>query len=134
MARDSFSKAVDDWIAKAERRLDEVVARSAHDVVAEAQRPRAAGGRMPVDSGQLRRSLRVKIDGTVRATGSEASVAALLMKAGQTLTAEWTAKYAAHVEFGTGQKGPREPAAFARGAIEQWPRIVRANALKVSRK
>ena len=133
-----FADQVAAWAKKAEAALDEVVARSAHDVLAAAQRTEEKGGRMPVDTGELVESLEVSINGVVVAKGEEAALGALRMKAGDDLLGVWTAPHAAHVEYGTAREGeggqPREPAAFLRGAVDQWPAIVKKNSRKAAKK
>lgn len=74
---------------------------SVEDVLEDAQRPVANGGRMPVLTGILRNSLTVDINGTGRLTGDESYILkAPELELGDIFHAEWTAEYAAPVEFG----------------------------------
>lgn len=52
----SFSAAVDKWIAETEDRMIAVVRYATSDVIDEAQTAREKGGKMPVDTGFLRKS------------------------------------------------------------------------------
>ena len=57
----SFSAQVDDWIAKSERLSMAVLQQATQAVINEANTPVAKGGRMRVDTGFLRNSLKANI-------------------------------------------------------------------------
>ena len=112
-------------ISAYKHRLDAVVKQSAHDVAAEAQKPRAQGGRLPVDTGYLRNSFASSLAGSTSLTGPDSYVMiAGAMKAGDVAHFGWTAEYAPHVNYGA--RG-RSGAHFVEGAVDQWQAIVRRN-------
>lgn len=120
----SFADQVAAFAAKAKGQLDEVVAGSARDVLATAQR------KAPVDTGELVDSLHVAINGAPVAHGEEAALAATRAKAGDVIRGEWTADHARPVEYGA---AGRTPVPFVRGAVDQWPEIVRRNVRKATK-
>ena len=127
----TFAAAVERYKEKTEEQLTALVRQSAQTVIKEAQKTIAAGGRMPVDTGFLRNSLVVMVDGARAGEGAESYQMALgTAEAGSFIEAVWTAKYAAAVEYG--HAAPHDaggafivrPRFFARGAAEQWRAIV----------
>lgn len=130
--RTNFSADVDDWIRKSKRRIDAVVKYSAKDVFGLAQKPVADGGNMPVDTGFLRASLLMTLNGgTALSPGPLAyELAVNQMEVGDVLKGTWTANYARHVEYGAqGRAGRR----FVGLAAAQWQAIVRRNVARVKR-
>lgn len=131
----SFSADVDAWVRKTKIRQRAVVRESAQRVVSEMLKPRGAGGRMPIDTGFLRASARASrsamptIDSgatpasgqTYAARDSDITLEIARMDVGDVLYVGFTAAYAAAQEYGA--RG-RTPAAFVRGASEQWQSIV----------
>ena len=88
------------------------------------------GGRMPVQSGNLRESLYVRspdLNADRLGNGGE-SIAAGAVKIGSIATFGWAAPYAAAVEYGV--VGPAR--AFLRGALQKWPSFIRARIAEVS--
>lgn len=121
MARFGFAK-LDQWALKTAERTEAVVKASAQGVIDEAQRPVAKGGNMPVDTGFLRNSLRSSVSGQAVGAGAESYVlAAASMSAGDVARFEWSAEYAAPVEYGARGRAGRF---FVRNAAAQWQRIV----------
>ena len=57
MAKKSFAAQMTDWAKATEKRLEAVFRQSAQTVANEVRKPKGAGGHMPVDTGNLRRSL-----------------------------------------------------------------------------
>lgn len=119
--------------------MEAVFRESAQRVIAEAQRPKGEGGRMPVDTGFLRASGQVSLSGPplIRQgfvppndakPGSyayNASPIALQIagaKLGGTIWFGYTAAYAAAREYGARGQAPD---AFVRGAAQQWQQIVK---------
>ena len=119
---------LDQWTKKTERRIDAVLKDATQSVVAVAQQTKAKGGRMPVDTGNLRNSLRSSVAGGAMGEGASSYIlVAGNMKGGDLATFTWTAEYAAAVN--NGNRG-RPGAHFVEGAVDQWPAIVRASIRK----
>jgi len=127
MAKYTFA-TLDQWTKKTERRINAVLKDATQSVVAVAQTPKAKGGRMPVDTGNLRNSLISSVAGGAAGQGAESYImAAAGIKGGDVATFTWTAEYAAAVN--NGREG-RPGAHFVEGAVDQWPAIVRASIAK----
>ena len=119
---------LDQWTKKTEKRIDAVLKDATQSVVAVAQQTKAKGGRMPVDTGNLRNSLQSSVAGGAMGEGASSYIlAAAGMKGGDLATFTWTAEYAAAVN--NGNRG-RPGAHFVEGAVDQWPAIVRASIAK----
>ena len=119
---------LDQWTKKTQQRIDAVLKDAAQSVVAVAQVTKAKGGRMPVDTGNLRNSLISSVAGGASGQGEESYImAAAGMTGGDVATFTWTAEYAAAVN--NGNRG-RPGAHFVEGAVDQWPAIVRASIAK----
>ena len=119
---------LDQWTKKPEKRIDAVLKDATQSVIAVAQQTKAKGGRMPVDTGNLRNSLQSSIAGGASGEGKESYImVAGNMKGGDVATFTWTAEYAAAVN--NGNRG-RPGAHFVEGAVDQWPAIVRASIAK----
>lgn len=128
---------LDQWTLKAERRIDAVIKDSTQSVVEVMQTPKAKGGKMPVDTGNLRNSLMSSLSGGVGAMGPASHImVAASMKAGDTATFTYTAEYARRVNSGfvgqdsLGRTYNQQGAFFVEGAVDQWPAIVRASVAK----
>ena len=119
---------LDQWTKKTEKRIDAVLKDATQSVVAVAQQTKAKGGRMPVDTGNLRNSLQSSVAGGASGEGEASHIlVAPQMKGGDVATFTWTAEYAAAVN--NGNRG-RPGAHFVEGAVDQWPAIVRASIAK----
>ena len=119
---------LDQWVLKTEKRIDAVLKDATQSVVAVAQQTKAKGGRMPVDTGNLRNSLQSSVAGGATGEGKESYImVAAGMNGGDLATFTWTAEYAAAVN--NGNRG-RPGAHFVEGAVDQWPAIVRASIRK----
>jgi len=119
---------LDQWTKKTEKRIDAVLKDATQSVVALAQQTKAKGGRMPVDTGNLRNSLQSSVAGGAMGEGASSYImVAGNMKGGDLATFTWTAEYAAAVN--NGNRG-RPGAHFVEGAVDQWPAIVRASIAK----
>ena len=119
---------LDQWTKKTEKRIDAVLKDATQSVVAVAQQTKAKGGRMPVDTGNLRNSLQSSVAGGAMGEGKESYIlAAAGMNGGDLATFTWTAEYAAAVN--NGNRG-RPGAHFVEGAVDQWPAIVQASIAK----
>lgn len=136
MAKYTFAN-LDQWALKTERRIDAVVKDSTQTVVETMQTPRAKGGKMPVDTGNLRNTLKSSLHGGLGAQGAESHVmVAASMRGGDTATFTYTAAYARRVNSGftgtdsLGRSYNQQGAFFVEGAIDQWPALVRASVAK----
>ena len=127
MVRYTFAQ-LDQWTKKTERRIDAVLEDATQTVISVAQTPTSKGGRLPVDTGNLRNSLQSSIAGGASGEGASSYIlVAGNMKGGDLATFTWTAEYAAAVN--NGNRG-RPGAHFVEGAVDQWPAIVRASIAK----
>ena len=127
MTKYTFAQ-LDQWTKKTEKRIDAVLKDATQSVIAVAQQTKAKGGRMPVDTGNLRNSLQSSIAGGASGEGASSYImVAGNMKGGDLATFTWTAEYAAAVN--NGNRG-RPGAHFVEGAVDQWPAIVRASIAK----
>jgi len=127
MAKYTFA-TLDQWTKKTEKRIDAVLKDATQSVVAVAQQTKAKGGRMPVDTGNLRNSLQSSVAGGATGEGKDSYImVAAGMNGGDLATFTWTAEYAAAVN--NGNRG-RPGAHFVEGAVDQWPAIVRASIAK----
>ena len=97
----TFSADVDDWIAKSQALSMAVLQQATQAVISEANTPVAKGGRMRVDTGFLRNSLKAKIgsmpSGTATAgnwSDSEVVLTLTRLQPGQVFYAGWLANYA----------------------------------------
>ena len=122
----TFSAQVDDWIAKSERLSMAVLQQATQAVINDANTPVAKGGRMRVDTGFLRNSLKAKIgsmpSGTATAgnwSDSEVVLTLTRLQPGQVFYAGWTANYARPREHYDG---------FLRMAAQKWQEQVDAAA------
>lgn len=110
------------WGDKVKRRMKAVVQESTQRVFAEAQTPVAKGGNMPVDTGFLRNSLTMALNGSTSLTGPESYVLSVAgMDLGDIIEGGWTANYARHVEHGSRGRAGRK---FMNSAANNWTRIV----------
>lgn len=114
----SFSAQVDAWIAKSERLSMAVLQQATQAVINDANTPVAKGGRMRVDTGFLRNSLKAKIgsmpSGTATAgnwSDTEVVLTLTRLQPGQVFYAGWLANYARPREHYDG---------FLRMAAQKW--------------
>jgi hypothetical protein len=127
MARYTFA-TLDEWTKKTQGRIDAILRDAAQTTIRTAQTTKAKGGRMPVDTGNLRNSLLSSVAGGATAQGEDAYVMVIAgMTGGDVATFTWTAEYAAAVNNG---RNGRPGAHFVEGAVDQWPAIVRASIAK----
>jgi len=124
-----FSSQVDDIIITTEKRLIALARQSTQEVVDQAQTPVAKGGKMRVDTGFLRASGQMSLNGMptgpVRPDSDEpgeydwrdTTVVTTLakLKLGMSVFFGWTANYAKHRETYDG---------FLTSAVQNWPSIV----------
>lgn len=123
---------------KTKAQMRAALSASVQDVISEAQRPEAQGGRMPVDTGFLRGSLVSELNGAKIAEGADSyTLAAAQIEPGDVARFGWTAEYARRMELGfvgTDSKGRtynQSGRHFVEGAAAQWPAIVERNAARL---
>ena len=124
-----FSAQVDDIVLKTEKRLTALARQSTQELVDQAQKPVAKGGKMRVDTGFLRASGQMSLNGMptgpVRPEAEEpgeynweqTTVITTLakLKLGGSAFFGWTANYAKYRETYDG---------FLDAAVQNWPAIV----------
>lgn len=129
-----FQLAVAGAVAKRKDLLRKVMIASTQDLVRLALTPKGAGGKMPVDTGYLRSSLRGStaaplpldragrpVEGGSYAPDSSVQLAILGLQPGIPLYLTFTAVYARVQEYRNG---------FVRSAAAEWQAIVARNAAK----
>ncbi len=135
-----FAAEIDEWVLATQQRLTAVLRESTKRVIAEMQRegpskknPAGDGGNMPIDTGFLRASLVVVINGDPPPArrmsdgqkhlynASAITLEIAKFNAGDRLVAAYTASYARAVEYGA--EG-REGRGFSRLAAQRWKPIV----------
>lgn len=134
MAQGRFSADVRNWTEKARANIKTVRDEATQRVITLMQTPVGAGGRMRVDTGFLRASLRTTIGsanfavvdrpdggGTYTWDAGEVSLIIASAKITDPIEAVYTAKYARHREYGARGQPPDR---FVALAAQQWPRIV----------
>ena len=139
MARYTFAQ-LDQWTKKTERRIDAVLKDATQTVISVAQTPKSKGGRLPVDTGNLRNSLQSSIAGGASGEGKSSHIlVAPLMEGGDVATFTWgndDVPYARRVNNGftgadsLGRHYSQVGAHFVEGAVDHWPAIVRASIAK----
>ncbi len=123
---------------KTKAQMQAVLTESVQDVVREAQLSDDDGGRMPVDTGDLRSSLVSELNGSQVAQGENSyTIVAEMMEPGDTARFGWTAAYAMRQHFGfvgedsLGRSYNQSGKFWIDGAAAQWQDIVAANVGKV---
>ena len=125
----SFAASLDAFANKTVAQMEAVMKESIQDVVAIAQTPKAAGGRMPVDTGFLRNSLASSINGAFGAPGPDSYELTIAgMEIGDVARFAWTAEYAMYQELGTSKMHGNH---FVGAAAAEWPQVVDRNAARV---
>lgn len=135
----TFSAQIDDIVKLTDAKITAVIRQSVQEVVDIAQKPVGKGGKMRVDTGFLRASGQMSLNGMptgpTRPAGDAKpgqynfnSATVLLnlgnFKIGQTIHFGWTANYAVYREVYDG---------FLASAVQQWPAIVAKNVNKVNK-
>lgn len=135
------------WARETEARL-QAVYRTAVDLLAdEILMPRSMGGRIPIVTGNLRRSLLASTAGMPsvgapdqRYTGSDVGLVTATLKVDQDIWLGFQANYALRVNYGfvgqdsLGRNYNQEGAHFLEAATAAWPIIVELAAEHVQRK
>ena len=127
MPAKGFADQLEAFAAKAEAKTNRAVELAVQGLIEEASRPESAGGNMPVVSGRLRESIKVRVNGALVAEGAAAALSAARgVEAGAVVDVSWgepgtRAPYAAEAEFGSVKVRAHF---FARSAAERWSAIV----------
>lgn len=133
-----FTAQWDDITDRTVEKMKAVQSESIQDVISLAQTPKAKGGRMPVDTGNLRNSLVSELNGAQISEGADSfALVTAMMDLGDTSRFAWIASYARRREFGftgkdkLGRQHNEKGDHFAGSAADQWPSIVRKNAARL---
>lgn len=143
MAR-SFSDQVSDWCRESERRMERAFQVSVGDLATEMARTKPNGGTVPVDTGNLARSLLGSKsappktgDADEEYAGFDPGAFAAGLKLGQTAYLGYQAAYARRMNYGyvgtdsLGRTYDQKGNYFVERAVTMWPFIVAAAAAKV---
>lgn len=134
MAR--FSAAVGAWASATEKRLSAVHKKAVEKLAMEMTRTRAEGGNVPVDTGNLYRSLLASTTSMPKTAegpfaGSNVPSVIATLRMNDTVWLGFQAKYARRVNFGfvgadaLGRVYNQQGAHFVERAIAMWPQIIR---------
>lgn len=123
-----------------ERRIDGVLRDSVQTIVSLMQTHRRRGGNMPVDTGFLKNSIMVILDGgpPISTPGTDAEggnenswlLAIPQMRAGGVITIGYTAHYAVYQEYGTRFM---QGNFFVANAVNRWPSAVHTAVARAKR-
>lgn len=134
MAGGTFTAQLNAFRDKTVEQMRAVLSASVQDVLDEAQKPEARGGRMPVDTGFLRNSLVSELNGAQIGQGATSYLlATTAIQPGDVARFAWTAAYALRMEAGfvgedkLGRTYNQAGRHFVEAAALQWDRIVQAN-------
>lgn len=134
----TFTAQMQAFRDKTKEQMQAILQTSVQDLMEEAQRPIAQGGRMPVKDGHLRNSLTSELNGAELAKGPVSyMLAAASMEPSDVARFAWTAAHALRQEFGfvgedsLGRTFNQQGKHFAEGAALQWPAIVARNVGKL---
>lgn len=140
----SFSAQIEDWVRKSNDRMTAVFRTAAQDVANDVRKPKADGGHMPIDTGNLRRSFSVSTDampqtkeGEFSDQGAQITISIASAEIGDTLYMGFQAVYAARMEYGfdgtdsLGRTYKQPGNGFVRLTAQRWPEIVDQAAAKV---
>lgn len=111
-------------IRKYKSRLNEVRAAATMDMVEEMSRSRAQGGNMPVDTGNLKNSIRGALNTRPSSFSGSPALAVAGAATDDDILIGWTANYAWPMEIRYG---------FMRSALQKWPQFVGSAAKRVVR-
>lgn len=131
----SFAASVGKWASQSTERISAVHKRSIELLADEMRRTKPFGGRVPVDTGNLARSLRAEKgrmpsteDGSF--TSQDVGLAVATLKPGEAIYLGYKAKYARRMNYGfvgsdsLGRVYNQQGNYFVEGAIAEWPSIV----------
>ena len=136
----SFAAAVGDWAKQTPQRLEAVRNRAIDLLAVEMTTTTPNGGRVPVDTGNLARSLLASTQGMpktsdAQSSGSDVGIVTAMLKLDQPIWLGYQANYAKVQNFGfvgadsLGRIRNQAGSHFVEGAIAEWGNIV-ARAVK----
>lgn len=119
MAQQSFTAAIDEWVLATQARILAVFRTAAQYVIEDVR------DRTPVDTGYLKNSLTVSLDGPLPMRGTQGdgyaatpyALAIVGADLGDTIYASFVAEYAAAIEYGA--RG-REGRGMVRLSVQNW--------------
>lgn len=128
MSNAKFMADIDRFTERTEKKLRKIAVASMLELFNDAQNTVAKGGSMPVDSGNLRNSLVVEINGAKTGEGGDGFVLGInRFQIGDIVQGAWTAEYARARHY--------KPESFGQGggmwrdkAAAKWQTIVSKNA------
>jgi hypothetical protein len=133
----TFTAQMEKFADLTKRKMELVFKQSAQDVFEAAQKPKAQGGNLPVDTGYLRNTFVAGANGATNLSGADAYVLAIAgADLGDSVFGGWTAAYALRMEYGfvgTDSRGRTYNQAgnfFALSAAQQWSAIIARNVAK----
>ena len=129
------------WGDKAERIMTALLRNSVQALANEASKTIPNGGRVPIKTGNLARSLVIDNKPPMQITGparqQDFALGVSKIMPGQTIYIGWTAKYSARINFGfvgddsLGRTYNQSGYGFAEAAAAQWPRILNEQAARL---
>lgn len=129
--RKDFATQVREAADKIKARQQAIFRGSAARVLEHASVPKGQGGRMPVDTGFLRNSVRASTEGVPNSGSTDPALAFARMVVGDSVTVGWTAAYAMRMEHGfagedkLGRTYAQQGNGFLRAAVQNWDAIVK---------
>lgn len=140
MAGQKFSAQVAAFRDKCNRRGLAIFRQSAQEVAQRAGVPEARGGKMPVDTGNLRNSVGASTTGMPGANAQPPELVLLTVQLGDSIYVGWTAAYAMRMEYGfqgedsLGREYSQAGKGFLRSQVQLWPAIVAEVTAEVRRR
>lgn len=138
----SFAETIGKWASQTPERIEAVHKRALEKLAMEMTRTKAEGGNVPVDTGNLYRSLVASTSEMPKtssqpAAGSNVNSVIAVLSANQPVWFGYTAKYARRRNFGfvgadsRGRVYNESGDHFVERAVAMWPQIVRESAEEV---
>lgn len=138
----SFAETIGKWASQTPERVEAVYKRSLEKLAMEMTRTRAEGGTVPVDTGNLYRSLVASTGGMPKTSaqpsaGSNVNSVITTLRPNQPVWFGYTAAYARRMNFGfvgadsLGRAYNQQGNHFVERAIALWPEIVSGAVLEV---
>jgi len=131
----SFAETIGKWASRTPERVEAVHKRALEKLAVEMTRTKAEGGNVPVDTGNLYRSLVASTSGMPPTSdqpsaGSNVNSVIAVLSTNQPVRFGYTAKYARRMNFGfvgadsLGRAYNQQGNHFVERAVAMWPEIV----------
>lgn len=131
----AFADQLSAWGKQTEARMEAIYRRSVRLLADEMSRTKEQGGRVPVLTTYLSKSLAASTEGmpktsTTKTAGQDVGVVIATLKLNQTIWLGYTAIYARRQNYGfvgadkLGRVFNQQGSYFVEGAIEKWPQFV----------